>query len=204
MTGELTGEERAAQVEALADSERRLLIATDCLSEGVNLQGSFDAVVHYDLSWNPTRHEQREGRVDRFGQPNKIVRATLMYGDNNPVAGQPQSGIWFGKTDDLWSWGKPQGWGGPWRRAAIKAGEASDPFLMTGFDRKVLHVKSDKPAEFEVQIDFLGGGDWVTYETLKTGADGYRYHAFPAGFSAHWVRIVPKTTCTASAEFIYT
>jgi hypothetical protein len=90
------------------------------------------------------------------------------------------------------------------RRSAIKAGEASDPFLMTGFDRKVLHVKSDKPAEFEVQIDFLGGGDWVTYETLKTGADGYRYHAFPAGFSAHWVRIVPKTTCTASAEFLYT
>ena len=87
VTGELTGEERAAQVEALGDSERRLLIATDCLSEGVNLQGSFDAVVHYDLSWNPTRHEQREGRVDRFGQPNKVVRATLMYGDNNPVDG---------------------------------------------------------------------------------------------------------------------
>jgi superfamily II DNA/RNA helicase len=45
-----------------------VLIATDCLSEGVNLQEHFDAVVHYDLSWNPTRHEQREGRVDRFGQ----------------------------------------------------------------------------------------------------------------------------------------
>ena len=42
---------------------------TDCLSEGINLQELFDAVVHYDLSWNPTRHEQREGRVDRFGQP---------------------------------------------------------------------------------------------------------------------------------------
>jgi SNF2 family DNA or RNA helicase len=45
-----------------------VLVATDCLSEGVNLQEHFDAVVHYDLSWNPTRHEQREGRVDRFGQ----------------------------------------------------------------------------------------------------------------------------------------
>lgn len=87
VTGELTGEERAAQVEAIGESERRLLIATDCLSEGVNLQGTFDAVVHYDLSWNPTRHEQREGRVDRFGQPSPVVRATLMYGDNNPVDG---------------------------------------------------------------------------------------------------------------------
>lgn len=87
VTGELTAQERIAQVDVLGESERRLLIATDCLSEGVNLQGHFDAVVHYDLSWNPTRHEQREGRVDRFGQKSAAVRATLMYGDNNPVDG---------------------------------------------------------------------------------------------------------------------
>ena len=48
--------------------DRHVLVATDCLSEGINLQEDFDAVVHYDLSWNPTRHEQREGRVDRYGQ----------------------------------------------------------------------------------------------------------------------------------------
>ena len=48
--------------------KRPVLVATDCLSEGVNLQEHFQAVVHYDLAWNPTRHEQREGRVDRFGQ----------------------------------------------------------------------------------------------------------------------------------------
>ena len=41
VTGELTGEERSAQVQALGESERRLLVATDCLSEGVNLQGYF-------------------------------------------------------------------------------------------------------------------------------------------------------------------
>lgn len=129
---------------------------------------------------------------------------TTPNSDNNSVAGQPQAGIWFGKTDDLWNWGKPQGWGGPWRRSPVTAGKPSEPFLMTGFDRKVVHLKSDKPAEFEVQIDFLGAGDWVTYETLKTGVEGYRFHAFPNGFSAHWVRIIPKTSCTASAEFIYT
>jgi hypothetical protein len=74
-------------VDLLGDAEHRLLIATDCLSEGVNLQDGFDAVVHYDLSWNPTRHEQREGRVDRFGQKRDVVRATLLYGANNPVDG---------------------------------------------------------------------------------------------------------------------
>ena len=65
----------------------RVLVATDCLSEGINLQDYFDAIVHYDLSWNPTRHEQREGRVDRFGQPSGTVRATLLYGVDNPVDG---------------------------------------------------------------------------------------------------------------------
>ena len=87
VTGELPAEERRARAEALGEHERRLLIATDCLSEGVNLQQHLDAVVHYDLSWNPTRHEQREGRVDRFGQPARLVRAVLLYGENNPVDG---------------------------------------------------------------------------------------------------------------------
>ncbi|WP_079415604.1 helicase-related protein [Thiomonas intermedia] len=87
VTGELTPAEREDAVEQLADSEARILVATDCLSEGVNLQSLFTAVVHYDLSWNPTRHEQREGRVDRFGQKAREVRSTMLYGEDNPVDG---------------------------------------------------------------------------------------------------------------------
>ena len=87
VTGELPPDERATRVAEIGATEgSRVLVTTDCLSEGVNLQDYFDAVVHYDLSWNPTRHEQREGRVDRFGQPSKTVRATLLYGDN-PIDG---------------------------------------------------------------------------------------------------------------------
>jgi superfamily II DNA or RNA helicase len=88
ITGELTAEERGERVAQLGENEGpRVLVATDCLSEGINLQDHFDAVIHYDLSWNPTRHEQREGRVDRFGQTTPVVRVTLMYGVNNPVDG---------------------------------------------------------------------------------------------------------------------
>ena len=87
VTGTLPHEERQARVEALAGSERRVLVATDCLSEGINLQASFDAVVHYDLAWNPTRHEQREGRVDRFGQARERVRITTIYGRDNQIDG---------------------------------------------------------------------------------------------------------------------
>ncbi|MBL8481624.1 MAG: DEAD/DEAH box helicase family protein [Rhodocyclaceae bacterium] len=87
VTGEFAASEREAAVEAMGESERRILVATDCLSEGINLQNLFTAVVHYDLSWNPTRHEQREGRVDRFGQKAREVRATMLYGQDNPIDG---------------------------------------------------------------------------------------------------------------------
>ena len=90
VTGELTSDQREEHVEALAGLENDVapvLVATDCLSEGVNLQNHFDAVVHYDLTWNPTRHEQREGRADRFGQASPTVRALMLYGENNPVDG---------------------------------------------------------------------------------------------------------------------
>ena len=44
-------------------------------------------MVHYDLAWNPTRHEQREGRVDRFGQRATVVRAVTLYGTDNGIDG---------------------------------------------------------------------------------------------------------------------
>lgn len=122
--------------------------------------------------------------------------------DNNPLGGQPQSGIWFGKTDDLWQWGKPAGWGGVWRKTAVNAGEVSDPFLMTGFDRKVLHVTTDKTASIAIEVDFLGTGEWQTYR--QTRESGYRYHVFEPGFSAHWVRLRAGDACVATAEFFYT
>ena len=90
ITGELTPDQREERVEGLADLDGKVapvLVATDCLSEGVNLQSHFNAVVHYDLTWNPTRHEQREGRADRFGQASPTVRALMLYGENNPVDG---------------------------------------------------------------------------------------------------------------------
>ena len=87
VTGNLPPEEREERVRQLGLAPRRLLVATDCLSEGINLQESFDAVLHYDLSWNPTRHEQREGRVDRYGQGTKRVRVVTCYGRDNQIDG---------------------------------------------------------------------------------------------------------------------
>jgi superfamily II DNA or RNA helicase len=87
ITGTLPPAEREERVLQLAQAPKHVLVCTDCLSEGINLQEHFDAVMHYDLSWNPTRHEQREGRVDRYGQPSKKVRALTYYGIDNQIDG---------------------------------------------------------------------------------------------------------------------
>jgi ERCC4-related helicase len=88
ITGEISSEEREEKIQALVEeADIPILVATDCLSEGINLQHGFDAVLHYDLAWNPARHEQREGRVDRFGQKSGEVRCVMLYGENNPVDG---------------------------------------------------------------------------------------------------------------------
>ncbi|MET7378339.1 DEAD/DEAH box helicase [Streptomyces sp. NPDC005526] len=97
VTGTLSPQQRLERIEQLAaeaaeeagdPAVRRVLIATDCLSEGVNLQHHFDAVVHYDLAWNPTRHDQREGRVDRYGQKRDQVRVITMFGEDNGIDGK--------------------------------------------------------------------------------------------------------------------
>ena len=92
VTGVLTPDERRDRVADMATSDdeklvQRILVATDCLSEGINLQQLFDTVIHYDLSWNPTRHQQREGRVDRFGQPAELVRSIMMFSPDSVIDG---------------------------------------------------------------------------------------------------------------------
>jgi superfamily II DNA or RNA helicase len=87
ITSEDPDEVRKQRIDEMGKSKQRVLIATDCLSEGINLQEYFNAVLHYDLPWNPNRLEQREGRVDRFGQKSPKVKAYLLYGQDNPIDG---------------------------------------------------------------------------------------------------------------------
>lgn len=59
-----------------------VLIATDCLSEGQNLQDC-DTVINYDIHWNPVRLIQRMGRIDRIGSPNKTIKGINFWPGKN-------------------------------------------------------------------------------------------------------------------------
>jgi len=130
----------------------------------------------------------------------------VLAGDQaDNASGQPQSSFWFGGVDDLWTWGKPAGWGGLWRNTDVVAGEVSDPFLMTGFDRKVLHLANDgdAPVAVEIEVDPLGDGVFRPYRTIDVPARGYLPHVFPQGFSAHWLRLRTRQAGRLTAELIY-
>lgn len=116
-----------------------------------------------------------------------------------------KAALWFGAVDDLWRFGKPTGVGGPWKDTEVEPGQASDPYLMTNFDKKSLSIGHDgkQPVEFAVQVDVLGTGVWQEYTKLVVNAGETGQLDFPEGFAAHWVRLVPSAGCKVTAEFQY-
>jgi hypothetical protein len=170
----------------------------------------------YELS--PHAYAQRIWGVRPVGTHLTVVpdfcswRGLLVMGSDNASAdfggtlttAEPQSGIWMGRLDDLWQLGKPAGWGGPWWDDPVHAGQPSDPFLMTGFGHKCLHLShtAGRSVSFDLELDALGTGRFQRYATLET-ADTL-VEVFPPGLSAHWARLVPRANCTATAQFHYT
>jgi hypothetical protein len=125
--------------------------------------------------------------------------------DRNPLAGQPQAGLWFGKTDDLWNFGKAKGYGGVWYQTEVSASELSDPYLMTGFDKKSVHLYHDaaETVEFTIQTDFMGNGDFRDFKTIAVKKGEYVHYEFPNAYSAIWMRFVCKNDCKATVLVNY-
>ena len=113
--------------------------------------------------------------------------------------------LWFGAVDDLWKLGRPTGQGGPWKDAPVSAGQPSDPYLMTGYDRKTLvlsHRESESVA-IRVEVDIDGNGTWKTYRTFDVPAARTIRHHFPDAFAAYWVRTVTSANAVATAQLCY-
>ncbi|QEL19767.1 hypothetical protein [Limnoglobus roseus] len=114
-----------------------------------------------------------------------------------------KAAVWVGGVDDLWTLGRPRGQGGPWKDAAVKAGVPSDPYLMTGYDRKTLTLDAKQPTQIRAQVDVTGAGDWKPYRTFEVRAGEPVRHEFPAAFQAYWVRFTADRDGTATAWLTY-
>ncbi len=114
-----------------------------------------------------------------------------------------KAALWVGAIDDIWSLGKPVGVGGPWTNSAVKADTASDPYLMTGYDKKTLTLSSTMAVTITAEVDLSGMGDWVVYKTFTLAAGKTVNHEFPAGFGAYWIRFTSSAATTATAQLTY-
>jgi len=111
--------------------------------------------------------------------------------------------LWAGAIDDLWRLGKPRGKGGVWKDTPVKAGEPSDPYLMTGYDKKSATLLSSADARITLEIDIDGTALWIPYKTFALQAGEPVRHDFPDGFSAYWVRAVSSADAVATVVFDY-
>lgn len=152
ITSRLADEERKIKIDELAANPRPVLVCTDCLSEGVNLQQAFDTVIHYDLPWNPNRVEQRNGRIDRFGQTSPEVLISTIYADNNPVD-KIVLNVLYKKQDEIK------------KRLGIYLPIAeNDASLMERIMNEILVLKTESQTDFMQKSLFDDDEEWKNWE----------------------------------------
>lgn len=115
-----------------------------------------------------------------------------------------KAGLWFGSIDDLWKLGKPIGKGGPWKDTSVKSNALSDPYLMTGYDKKTLTLCTDKDAKVTLWISVSHYLEQkLVYKEFDLKAGKELTYTFPEGFSAHWAYLSSNKDCKATAQFLY-
>ncbi len=104
--------------------------------------------------------------------------------------GQSQSNLWFVAPGDLDRFGPPLGEGSVWLHDDVKAGEVSDPFLFSGFERRGLHLAhgSAEAVTFAMETD-AGDGTWKPLREVKVSAKGNVWVNFTAEEKGAWVRL---------------
>ena len=137
-----------------------------------------------------------------------LVMTGIDGGRGNPHifrSNDGQANVWVGVVDDLWRLGKPRGQGGPWFHSSVKKMEPSDPYLMTGYDRKRLNLSNEgnQLAKFILEADVTGEGKWVVVKEFVLKPSESAQHEFPNWFQAYWVRLISNQDTTGTAQLIY-
>ncbi|MDA0812457.1 MAG: hypothetical protein O3C21_08750 [Verrucomicrobia bacterium] len=134
------------------------------------------------------------------------LNASLPEGNRHIIRSDDnRTALWVGAIDDVWKLGKVRGTGGPWLNTPVRAGQASDPYLMTGYDKKTMKLShsGNQMTIFYVQVDLSGHGLWAPYERYEVDPDTTFTHEFPDGFSAYWIRLITDREVNATALFVY-
>lgn len=116
-----------------------------------------------------------------------------------------KAAVWAGVIDDLWQMGKPVGEGGPWKNSAVNAGVASDPYLIGFYDQRSLKLSHDskEAVTFTIEVEPIGHGPWMTYQTFTVKSGDSLDYFFPENFQSRWIRFATNKDCNATAYLKY-
>jgi len=128
--------------------------------------------------------------------------AAAEAGDHFVKSDDGKAALWVGVADDLWKIGKPVGVGGPWLYTDVKAGVSSDPYILTGFDKKQAFIVADKGVMIHLEFDITGSGTWIPLCNVEVKAGKWR-NIDLGGIRAYWVRAVADRDCKATVQFRY-
>jgi hypothetical protein len=121
--------------------------------------------------------------------------------------GQSQSNLWFTSLDTPDKLGPAIGRGSVWVDEPVKAGVASDPFLLAGFAKRAVLLQHDGSAAttFTLEIDALGDGQWTTWLEVALKADvATQWVEIPAALPGAWIRAkAGRDVAKASVTFQY-
>ena len=99
--------------------------------------------------------------------------------------------------------GKPVGVGAVWKEDKVMTGKYSDPYLMTGYDKKSLLLASSNNTKISAEVDISGMGDWHVFKEFQLKAGEEIKYKFPSSFQAYWIRFITDAETTATAILTY-
>lgn len=112
--------------------------------------------------------------------------------------GQSQSNLWFTDFTTPDKLGPTNAAGAVWMKDAVSAGEVSDPFLFTGWERRAAFFVNggSAGATFELEVDANGNGQWTKLRDVSVAANGAEWVEFKPEDKGEWIRVKSTVGCT--------
>ncbi len=119
--------------------------------------------------------------------------------------GRSQSNLWFVDPATLDQLGPTDASGAVWSNDPVRAGQASDPFLVGGWEHRFVHLAhgADQPVTFSIESDPDGSGRWQPLARFTVPAGGSASYPLPSAPPAEWVRVVTDLSCPTASAFIH-
>ena len=124
----------------------------------------------------------------------------------NPLCIRSHSNLMFVEKAGFDEYGgRPFGFGGPWVRDAVEAGQPSEPFLITGFAHRTVHLAHTEtmPVRFTIEIDATGKGRWDEHAVVAVDASGYGYAELPTDLPAVWLRLKTDRDVASATAYLH-